>query len=919
MHELAVAATDDGHPGLAARRLRQGLALLRWETGGPPESADPERAALLARLLTSLAHAEAEQGHSARGTELLDEAQRWAPPAELAIVHGQRGLMYLRTGRTAEALEQLDLAVPRLARSVELARVLLNRSVIHLMTGKVRLARADARRSAELAKSHGHEVIEAKALHNDGYCDLLLGDIPTALAVFGEVERAYRRVNPGFLPVLALDQARALLAAGLADEAGRTLDGALDGFRKQRLMQDYAEAELARAQAALHAGRFTEARTWARHAEARFRRRRSPAWALRAELMRLRAEFAAPPRPEPLRPEPPRPEPSGTLDQAASPEAGDVPDQSVRPGARGALDQGVRPGAIARKARELAARCAELGLRDESEMATLLAIRALVAAGNLTEADSLASHAAPPAAPSAAPPAPPASAHPAVPPAVRPRADSLAVPPAKRLSSRVAPLEVRLMRRLAEAELASARGLRGQALRRVRSGLALVHEHRGRLGSLDMQTGVTALGSDLAAAGLAAALANGSARLVFEWSERCRAQAFRFPPIRPQHDEPTAEALAELRHLAQRLHAGEAAARRDPEIRRRCLELERLIRERGWQLPGARESLAQASTAVVEAELAAAGLALVSLLNVRGRLLALVLGAGRCRLLELGAYEPLAEAVRRLTGDLNARAGRNLRPALALVIEASLRRQLGTIADGLLAPLLPSLAGASGIVVVPTMDLSAIPWGALPGLVGKPVVAAPSAQVWATAQRARLAGVADGEPPLLVAGPNLTAVKPEIEHLAALYPKARRLTGSAATVAATLEALDGASIAHLAAHGHHERENVLFSRLVLSDGPLMAHDVQRLRTAPRHVVLSACDIGRLVVRPGDELLGFTAALLYMGTPTVVSSVAKVPDETAIEIMAAYHRHLTLGLSPAAALATASATAPLSTFVCFGAG
>ena len=78
------------------------------------------------------------------------------------------------------------------------------------------------------------------------------------------------------------------------------------------------------------------------------------------------------------------------------------------------------------------------------------------------------------------------------------------------------------MRRLAEAELASARGLRGQALRRVRSGLALVHEHRGRLGSLDMQTGVTALGSDLAAAGLAAALANGSARLVFEWSERGR-------------------------------------------------------------------------------------------------------------------------------------------------------------------------------------------------------------------------------------------------------------------------------------------------------------------------------------------------------------------------------------------------------------
>ncbi|MFD1543294.1 CHAT domain-containing protein [Nonomuraea guangzhouensis] len=896
LHGLAVAATDDGHPGLAARRLRQGLALLRWETGAPPDAGDPERAVLLARLLTSLAHAEAEQGHSARGTELLDEAQRWAPPAELAIVQGQRGLMYLRTGRTAEALELLDLAVPRLARGVELARVLLNRSVIHLMTGKVRLARADARRSAELARALGHEVLEAKAQHNDGYCDLLLGDIPTALAVFGEVEGAYRRVNPGFLPVLALDQARALLAAGLADEAGRTLDGALDGFRKQRLMQDYAEAELARAQAALHAGRFAEARAWARRAEDRFRRRRSPAWALRAELMRLRAEFAGaprlgPPRLGPPRLGPPRPGSRGAPDQGGRPGSGGVLDQGVWPGSGGAPDHGGRPGPVARKAVDLAARCAELGLRDESETAALLATRALVAAGNLAEAEALWSGIAP---------------------LVRP-------------GSRDAPLEVRLMRRLAEAELAGARGLRGQALRRVRSGLALIHAHRGRLGSLDMQTGVTALGSDLAAAGLAAALANGSARLVFEWSERCRAQAFRFPPIRPQHDEPTAEAMAELRHLAQQLHAGEAAARRDPEIRRRCLELERLIRERGWQLPGVRESLAPVSTGAVEAELAAAGLALVSLLNVQGRLLALVLGAGRCRLLELGAYAPLAEAVQRLTGDLNARAGRNLRPNLAAVIDASLRRQLATIADGLLAPLLPSLAGADGIVVVPTMALSAIPWGALPGLVGKPVVAAPSAQVWAAAQRARLTGVADGEPPLLVAGPNLTAVEPEIEQLATLYPKARRLTGSAATVAATLEALDGASIAHLAAHGHHERENVLFSRLVLSDGPLMAHDVQRLRTAPRHVVLSACDIGRLVVRPGDELLGFTAALLYMGTPTVVSSVAKVPDETAIAIMAAYHRHLALGLSPAGALAGASASASasagesLSTFVCFGAG
>ncbi len=94
-------------------------------------------------------------------------------------------------------------------------------------------------------------------------------------------------------------------------------------------------------------------------------------------------------------------------------------------------------------------------------------------------------------------------------------------------------------------------------------------------------------------------------------------------------------------------------------------------------------------------------------------------------------------------------------------------------------------------------------------------------------------------------------------------------------MSATLQALDGAPLAHLAAHGHHDRENFLFSRLDLADGPLMAYDIQQLTAAPRHVILSACDVGRTVVRPGEEILGFTAALLYIGTATVISSVTRV--------------------------------------------
>jgi CHAT domain-containing protein len=127
--------------------------------------------------------------------------------------------------------------------------------------------------------------------------------------------------------------------------------------------------------------------------------------------------------------------------------------------------------------------------------------------------------------------------------------------------------------------------------------------------------------------------------------------------------------------------------------------------------------------------------------------------------------------------------------------------------------------------------------------------------------------------------------------------------------------MDGAPVVHVAAHGHHDTQNVLFSRLELADGPLLAHELQRLATAPGHVVLSACDVGRAVVRAGDELVGFTAALLHAGTASVVASVARIPDEQGPALMAAYHRAIAAGASPARALAALPTPTP---FVCFGA-
>jgi CHAT domain-containing protein len=229
----------------------------------------------------------------------------------------------------------------------------------------------------------------------------------------------------------------------------------------------------------------------------------------------------------------------------------------------------------------------------------------------------------------------------------------------------------------------------------------------------------------------------------------------------------------------------------------------------------------------------------------------------------------------------------------------------------------------------------------LPSLLGRPFTVCPSAAAWLTALQTsgqtsdqtsgqtsgRPSGLTPGQtagPPLLVAGPGLGYAVSEVTEIAAIYPGSRPLTGADATVDATLRALDGTPLAHLATHGHHDHENVLFSRLDLADGPLMAYDIQGLSAPPRHVVLSACDAGRAVVRVGDELLGFTAALLHIGTPTVISSVTRVADEVAFGLMTAYHQVLSTGTRPATALALATTSvatsdAPVTPFVCFGAG
>ena len=181
------------------------------------------------------------------------------------------------------------------------------------------------------------------------------------------------------------------------------------------------------------------------------------------------------------------------------------------------------------------------------------------------------------------------------------------------------PLAVSLLRRLARAELAERDGRPGAALAELRAGLALVQARRGRLGSIDLQTGAAALGADLAAAGLRLALDRKSAPLVFAWLERSRAQAFRVRPVRPPADPQAAAVLAELRQLSYLIRHAELNGHRDPAMIARRAELQREIREHDWQASGLGEAAAQASLGEVSAALDESGQSLVGILARTGR------------------------------------------------------------------------------------------------------------------------------------------------------------------------------------------------------------------------------------------------------------------------------------------------------------
>jgi tetratricopeptide (TPR) repeat protein len=477
---------------------------------------------------------------------------------------------------------------------------------------------------------------------------------------------------------------------------------------------------------------------------------------------------------------------------------------------------------------------------------------------------------------------------------------------------------------VAEALRAEAAGSPRRLFSACRRGLDLLDQHRLTLGASELRAQATAQGSELAELAQRCALKTGRPRLLLEWSERWRSTALAVPPVRPPDDRELQADLTAVRDITSRAEKARADGTPMVALDREQLRLEsairaRIMRVQGADLPSGTGNPRgyELDIGVLLGELGAARL--VQIADVGGELHLLVCGAGKVRHFPAGRAEDAAREVDFARFGLNRLA--HNRPAdrpekVLAILEATGRR----LEDVLLGPGSRHL-GDGPVVIVPPGRLHAVPWALLPSLRERVVSVSPSARAWL---RSRAASPPEGPELVLVRGPGLGIGA--VEGLAAEHGLPI-LADDAATAARVLNAIDGAQLVHMAAHGTFRADSPLFSSLLMYDGPLTVHDFERLRRAPYRMILPACDSGLLAPAGANELLGLASSLVPLGTAGIVASVVRVNDCAADQLMLALHRRLRSGGTLAECLRDARAelnAGPVETatgwsFIALGAG
>jgi tetratricopeptide (TPR) repeat protein len=838
---------------LTLSRPREALAkartILRKKPGPYQASVAHQAAGIVLREFGDLDSGISELRHALRLARRTSSVKREADVlASLAVA-----LVY--AGRTAAGLAAFDHAL-RLSRGPQAGRVLHRRSIALLALGQHAAALDDARRAAALLRRTGDKVWTARAVGHRGLMYHTLGFPARADADFARAGRLFAETSQVLESIYQVHN-RALVAASLND-----IPGALAYFdeaasRYEPLHVLVPDLTIDRCVVLLAAGLADDALAEADGAVREIERVHGQS-IKKAELLLVAASCALAAG-----------KPQIALDRA---QAADRMYRSQHNGwwlartrlvlVRAKFAVGPVSAQLLREANRAASRLEELGSSDALQ-AHLLAGRVALELGH------------------------------------RGAADEHFIEAAK--SRRRGPAISRAIGWLSEALRAQAAGHPRRLLTACRRGLEVLDEYRFTLGASELRAQATAHGAELALLAQRHAVHTHQARLLLIWSERWRATALGVPVVRPSADPDLNAGLTAFRKASRQFEEGQRLGKPNARLQREQQRLEGTVR--------ARALLARSGTVLGSSGSSGSGVVkvadlldelgpaqLIEIIDIDGQLHVMLCGAGRVRQFTAGQAADATRAagfarfaLRRIA---RSRPGDDLDSALAMLRAAGPKLQ-----DALLGPTARQL-GDGPVIVVPPGKLHAIPWTLLPILSDRVVSVAPSARSW---MRARAASPPARRHVALARGPGLVTDGAEVPLLAQLYDDVTVLANSGATARKVLYALEGAWVAHIAAHGTFRADSPLFSSLRMHDGPLTVYDFEQLDRAPYRLVLSSCDSGVQAPAGADELLGLVSSLLPLGTAGIIASIVQLNDQAVVPVMVDLHMYLRGGLTLAESL------------------
>jgi CHAT domain-containing protein/predicted negative regulator of RcsB-dependent stress response len=264
--------------------------------------------------------------------------------------------------------------------------------------------------------------------------------------------------------------------------------------------------------------------------------------------------------------------------------------------------------------------------------------------------------------------------------------------------------------------------------------------------------------------------------------------------------------------------------------------------------------------------------------------------------------EQMADIIRKCREDISRRKEKEI-------------VRLTRLYEAIIQPAGNILNEIKSIGIIPHGPLHFIPFQALADREGKFLIEkkqifyAPSANVYlqcrqeTPAMGEKFLGMALGD---IMIGTffGLPGTSREVDAISVLYPEKTIRKQKEISEDFFKQEAENFNIIHLATHGHFNKEQPLYSYLLLyptesNDGQLTVHEVFALDIKARLVVLSACQTGLADISRGDELVGLSRAFIYAGTPSIVVSLWSLADEPAAQLMIEFHRNLKTRPAPEA--------------------